>query len=147
VSGQLLRLQDEERRGIARDLHDSTGQNLVALATMLGQARRSIPSSERNRASSFPSVKHWRTACIREVRTLSYVLHPPGLDEAGLGHAIRDYVHGFTERSGHPRGIAAVTDSRADGTRRRVGCVISSGAREPHQYPAAFRKSPRQDTN
>src|SRR5439155_13360542 len=47
VSGHLLRLQDEERRGIARDLHDSTGQDLVALATMLVHVRRSIPSSQR----------------------------------------------------------------------------------------------------
>jgi PAS domain S-box-containing protein len=100
VSGQLLRLQDEERRGIARDLHDSTGQDLVALATMLGQLRRSVPSSERKSRKLLSECKALADRCIREVRTLSYVLHPPGLDEAGLGHAIRDYVHGFTERSG-----------------------------------------------
>jgi PAS domain S-box-containing protein len=100
VSGQLLRLQDEERRGIARDLHDSTGQDLVALATMLGQLRRLIPSSERKSRKLLSECKALADRCIREVRTLSYVLHPPGLDEAGLGHAIRDYAHGFTERSG-----------------------------------------------
>jgi signal transduction histidine kinase len=93
-------LQDEERRGIARDLHDSTGQDLVALATMLGQMRRSVPSSERKSRKLLSECKALADRCIREVRTLSYVLHPPGLDEAGLGHAIRDYVHGFTERSG-----------------------------------------------
>jgi PAS domain S-box-containing protein len=100
VSGQLLRLQDEERRGIARDLHDSTGQDLVALATMLGQVRRSIPSSARKSRNLLSECKALADRCIREVRTLSYVLHPPVLDEAGLGDAIRDYVHGFTERSG-----------------------------------------------
>ena len=100
VSGQLLRLQDEERRGIARDLHDSTGQNLVALATMLGQMDRSIPSSPRKLRKLLSECKTLADQCIREVRTLSYVLHPPVLDEAGLEEAIRDYVHGFTERSG-----------------------------------------------
>jgi len=100
VSGQLLRLQDEERRRIARDLHDSTGQDLVALATMLGQVRRSIPSRERKSRKLLSECKALADQCIREVRTLSYVLHPPVLDEAGLGDAIGDYVHGFTERSG-----------------------------------------------
>jgi len=100
VSGQLLHLQDEERRGIARDLHDSTGQDLVALATMLGQVRRLIPVSERKSRKLLSECKALADRCVRDVRTLSYVLHPPVLDEAGLGDAIRDYVHGFTERSG-----------------------------------------------
>jgi len=53
LSGQLLRSQDEERRRIARDLHDSKGQDLVALATMLGQLRSSIPSIDRKSARSY----------------------------------------------------------------------------------------------
>jgi len=100
LSGQLLRLQDEERRGIARDLHDSTGQDLVALATMLGQLRASIPSVERKSRRLVSKCKKLADRCIRDVRTLSYVLHPPVLDAAGLGDAIRDYVNGFTKRSG-----------------------------------------------
>ncbi len=100
LSGRLLRLQDEERRKIARDLHDSTGQELVALATMLGQLRASIPPAKRKSRRLFSECKALADKCIREVRTLSYVLHPPVLDEAGLGEAIRDYVDGFTRRSG-----------------------------------------------
>ena len=100
LSGQLLRLQDEERRGIARDLHDSTGQDLVALATMLGQLRASIPSVERKSRRLVSKCEKLADRCIRDVRTLSYVLHPPVLDAAGLGDAIRDYVNGFTKRSG-----------------------------------------------
>ena len=80
ISGQLLRLQDEERRKIARDLHDSTGQDLVALATMLGQLRASIPSVERKSRRLLSECKALADQCIREVRTLSYVLHPPVLD-------------------------------------------------------------------
>jgi PAS domain S-box-containing protein len=100
LSGQLLRLQDEERRRIARDLHDSTGQDLVALATMLGQLRASIPSREQKSRKLLSECKALADQCIREVRTLSYLLHPPILDEAGLADAIRDYVKGFTKRSG-----------------------------------------------
>src|ERR1700730_4761588 len=100
LSGQLLRLKDEERRRIDRDLHDSPGQDLVALATMLGQLRALIPSRKRKSRRLFSECKALADKCIRDVRTLSYVLHPPVLDEAGLCEAICDYVHGFTKRSG-----------------------------------------------
>jgi len=100
LSGRLLQLQDEERRRIARDLHDSTGQDLVALATMLGQLRGSIPSGDRKVRRLFSECKALAERCVREVRTLSYVLHPPMLDETGLEDAIRDYVKGFSKRSG-----------------------------------------------
>jgi two-component system NarL family sensor kinase len=100
LSGQLLRLQDEERRSIARDLHDSTGQNLVALATTLGQLHASIPSPNRKLSKLFSECQALADQCIREVRTLSYLLHPPMLDEAGLEDAIRHYLAGFAKRSG-----------------------------------------------
>jgi PAS domain S-box-containing protein len=100
LSGQLLRLQDEERRRIARDLHDSTGQDLVALATTLSQLHASIPSSSRKLRKLASQCQALADQCIREVRTLSYLLHPPMLDEAGLEDAIRHYAGGFTERTG-----------------------------------------------
>ena len=100
LSGQLLQLQDEERRRMARELHDSTGQDLVALATMLGQLRTTIPSVERKSRRLLSQCRGLADKCIRDVRTLSYVLHPPVLDDAGLRDAIRDYVKGFTKRSG-----------------------------------------------
>jgi PAS domain S-box-containing protein len=100
LSGQLLRLQDEERRRIARDLHDSAGQDLVALATTLSQLHASIPSSSRKLRKLSSQCQALADQCIREVRTLSYLLHPPMLDEAGLEDAIRHYADGFTERTG-----------------------------------------------
>jgi len=100
LSGQLLRLQDEERRRIARDLHDSTGQDLVALATTLSQLHALIPSSSRKSRSLASQCQALADQCIRDVRTLSYLLHPPMLDEAGLEDAIRHYAGGFTERTG-----------------------------------------------
>jgi PAS domain S-box-containing protein len=100
LSGQLLRLQDEERRRMARDLHDSTGQDLVALATTLSQLHASIPSSSRRLRKLASQSQALADQCIREVRTLSYLLHPPMLDEAGLEDAIRHYAGGFTERTG-----------------------------------------------
>jgi PAS domain S-box-containing protein len=99
LSGRLLRSQDEERRRIARDLHDSTGQDLVGLATMLSQLRGSIPSGQRKSRRLLSECKALAHKCVRDVRTLSYVLHSPVLDQAGLGDAIRDYVKGFTKRS------------------------------------------------
>jgi PAS domain S-box-containing protein len=100
LSGQLLRLQDEERRRIARGLHDSTGQNLVALATDLAQVRASIPSTNRKSRKLLHECQALAHRCVREVRTLSYLLHPPMLDEAGLEDAIRHYANGLAERVG-----------------------------------------------
>jgi PAS domain S-box-containing protein len=100
LSGSLLRLQDEERRSIARDLHDSTGQDLIALATTLGQLHASIPSSSRKVRKLVSGCQAVADQCIREVRTVSYLLHPPMLDETGLEDAIRHYVDGFAKRSG-----------------------------------------------
>src|ERR1700680_3019765 len=100
LSGKVLRFQDEERRNIARGLHDSTGQDLVALATMLSQLRSSIPSAERKSRRLLSECKALADGCIREIRTLSYVFHPPMLDEAGLEDAMRDYANCFTKRTG-----------------------------------------------
>jgi signal transduction histidine kinase len=67
---------------------------------MLGQLRGSIPSGDRKSRKLLSESKAVADRCIREVRTLSYSLHPPVLDQAGLGDAIRDYLNGFTKRSG-----------------------------------------------
>ena len=108
LSGQLLRMQDEERRKIARDLHDSTGQDLVALATTLGQLRHSIPSSARRSRKLFAMCRALAERSIREIRTLSYLLHPPMLDDAGLVEALRHFAAGFAERTGIEVNLEAV---------------------------------------
>jgi PAS domain S-box-containing protein len=100
LSGRLLQSQDDERRRIARDLHDETGQNLVALSSTLGHLHGSIPSASRRLRKDILQCQELADVCIREVRTLSYILHPPMLDEAGLEDAIRHYVDGFAERTG-----------------------------------------------
>jgi PAS domain S-box-containing protein len=100
LTGELLRSQDAERRRIARDLHDSTGQNLVALATMLGQLRASMRVAERKSCDLLSECEELAGQCIHEVRTLSFSLHPPVLEQGGLGDAIRDYVDSFAKRSG-----------------------------------------------
>jgi PAS domain S-box-containing protein len=111
LSGQLLRLQDEERRRMARDLHDSTGQDLVALATTLSQLHGALPSSSRKLRKLASQCQVLADQCVREVRTLSYLLHPPMLDEAGLEDAIRHYVDGFTERTGIEVGLETSASS------------------------------------
>jgi len=100
LSGQLLRLQDEERRRIARELHDSTGQVLAAfamnLALLQGESDRLSPNGLKAMNECLEMVKE----LSRELRTMSHLLHPPLLDEAGLESALHWYVQGFAERSG-----------------------------------------------
>ena len=100
VSSRLLRAQDGERRSIARNLHDSTGQDLAALAALLKQLYHSIPSLKRKASQLLSQCQDLSNRCVREVRTLSYVLHPPMLDEAGLEDALHHYLDGFAKRSG-----------------------------------------------
>ena len=99
LSARLLKTQDEERRRIARELHDGVGQLLAAmsmnLATLL--AERSALSEEASKSvdENRVLVDH----ALRDIRTMSYLLHPPLLDEIGLGSALRWYLEGFAERS------------------------------------------------
>ena len=94
LSLHLLRTQDEERRRIGRDLHDSLGQYLAALKMKLEMMARRAPSDE-HLAESIRLVDE----SIKEVRTLSYLLHPPLLEESGLASAVQWYLDGFAARS------------------------------------------------
>jgi PAS domain S-box-containing protein len=97
LSGQLLRLHDEERRRIARELHDTTAQNLAALSMNFTLLEESPGNRAREIIAECTSVAE---ECLRQVRSLSYYLHPPLLDELGLGAALRAYLDAFTRRTG-----------------------------------------------
>jgi PAS domain S-box-containing protein len=88
LSSQLLQVQDQERRRIARELHDDLGQQLSAIKMLL-------PSDAKN-----DDVRKMVDAASASVRNLSYLLHPPLLDEAGLRAALHWYVDGMIKRSG-----------------------------------------------
>jgi len=99
LSGQLLRLQDEERRRIARELHDSTAQNLSALQMAVTQLKSSIDPADGKARMTLDEVRNLADLSQREIRTMSYLLHPPLLDEVGLIFALRWYVDGFMTRT------------------------------------------------
>lgn len=101
LSGELLRSQDEERRRIARELHDSTAQSLAGVAMNLSLLERSQVVAAAPRESRLVAdAAALARQCAKEVRALSYLLHPPLLDELGLASALRSYTAGFTERTG-----------------------------------------------
>ena len=99
LSGQLLQLQDQERRRIARELHDSAGQILAALGMNLSLLESEngniVPHAAKALRESIDLVQE----LSRELRTISHLLHPPLLDEIGLASGLRSYLDGFTERS------------------------------------------------
>jgi PAS domain S-box-containing protein len=100
LSQRLMCLQDEERRRIARELHDSTGQCLAALGMHLDAILVSGPAlPERARKCASEALEICKS-CAADIRTTSYLLHPPLLDEVGLLPALEWYVSGFSERSG-----------------------------------------------
>jgi PAS domain S-box-containing protein len=102
LSDRLLRAQDEERRRIARELHDATAQSLAALAINLGVVSESDPGLEPKTRQALADSFDLVETCTREIRTISYLMHPPMLAELGLAAALRWYTKGFTERSGIP---------------------------------------------
>lgn len=95
LSSQVLSLQDSERRRIARGLHDSLGQYLAGLKLNVDLLRQH-PDREELWSDSEQLLEH----CITEIRTLSYLLHPPMMDEVGLASAVRWYAEGLAQRSG-----------------------------------------------
>jgi signal transduction histidine kinase len=98
LSARLMQLQDDERRRIARELHDSVGQLLAALAMNLSTVRSDVERLTETAAMLSDSEALVKDMSA-EVRTISHLLHPPLLDEAGLLSALRWYVEGFSQRS------------------------------------------------
>ncbi|MGC2549420.1 MAG: PAS domain S-box protein [Candidatus Sulfotelmatobacter sp.] len=99
LSGRLLRAQDEERRRIARDLHDSSGQILAAVQMILAPLQEQARNLNGDFANGIRQSIELVEQLSKELRTVSYLLHPPLLDEAGLPSALRWYVEGFAQRS------------------------------------------------
>jgi PAS domain S-box-containing protein len=98
LSSRLMTLQDEERRRIAREIHDGLGQELAAAKMIMDGilSKNSSPSGQQAAADASQLVDR----AIRQVRTISHLLHPPLLDEVGLVSALRWYLDGLSERSG-----------------------------------------------
>jgi signal transduction histidine kinase len=99
LSRQLLQAQDEERRRISRELHDSTGQLLVALTLNLDRLKTEAIPADSAGAAIIEDTASIVAEMSRQLRTMSYLLHPPLLDEAGLLSAVKWYVDGFVSRS------------------------------------------------
>jgi PAS domain S-box-containing protein len=100
LSWRLLTSQDEERRHIARELHDSAGQTLTVLGISLAQLLQKTGRNAPELASEAEQIQETVQQLHREIRTTSYLLHPPLLDETGLSSAISWYLEGLQERSG-----------------------------------------------
>jgi len=98
LSSRLITMQDEERRRIARELHDGLGQELVAAKILLHRVSQSNRDEARMEAATDAAKIIDRG--IQQVRSMSHLLHPPLLDEVGLLSALRWYVEGFAQRSG-----------------------------------------------
>jgi signal transduction histidine kinase len=100
LSIRLLTVQDEERRRLALDLHESAGQCLAALTMNLDLVERAKRALDARSRRALAESRSLAMECSRAVRTFAYLLYPPLLDERGLVSAVRWYVEGFTERSG-----------------------------------------------
>lgn len=110
LSGRLLKLQDEERRRIARELHDSTGQLLTALQINLSRLDTDAPAVNGDARQLMHDSRVLADRCSAEIRTISYLLHPPLLDEVGLAFAVKWFAEGFAKRTGVPVEIHIADD-------------------------------------
>lgn len=100
LTSLLLRTQDEERRRIALELHDVTAQSIGLILLNLSQVQKAMSSLDQKTKDKVTESLIFGEQALKDIRTLSYVLHPPLLDQAGLVTALKWYVRGFSERSG-----------------------------------------------
>ena len=99
LTGRLMQIQDAERRRVARDVHDGLGQYLVGVKMGVDQLARRLAQDPACQ-DSIAEISSLLGRAINETRTISHLLHPPLLDEIGLGSALAAYADGFAKRSG-----------------------------------------------
>jgi signal transduction histidine kinase len=151
LSGRLMRVQDEERRRIARDLHDGLGQWLAA-----AQINVDVALSRTN-GSAVPILKETRGIidhAVSSIRTMSYLLHPPLLDEAGFDSAARWFIEGLVKRSGIPikidfshfdggSGGASKAARMPDGVELALFRALQEGLTNVHRHSSSPRAEVR----
>lgn len=111
LSSRLMQVQDEERRAIARELHDTTAQNLLAIGLNAARLREPVSAAGEPALRVLEETLDLSEQCLQQVRTLSYLLHPPLLDEIGLASALRWFARGFAERSNIEVKVHVLADS------------------------------------
>jgi signal transduction histidine kinase len=143
----LLQAEERERRRIAKELHDSTAQDLVAVMMSLDSVRENIAGSAAQEARRLEDNQAVLEKCAHDIRTLSYLLHPPRLDEAGLTGAIRHYASGLAERSGIamtldlPEDLGRLAEEEELALFRVVQECLGNIHRHAHSPTAAIRLS------
>ena len=100
LSQELIRIRDTERRQTAIELHETVGQSLASLKMCLGRLREALPEDDERSRGLVRDSMNLAEDAVREVRVVSYLMHPAMLDEGGLSPALRWLVRGFSERSG-----------------------------------------------
>jgi hypothetical protein len=138
LSQRLLKVQDEERRKLSRDLHDSTGQTLAALkmaVACLHEECKQYPSA----MLLASEVAGMADLAIEEIRTMSYLLHPPLLDEVGFACAAEWYVEGFAKRTGVKVKLDLATSAKRlpGGIEIALFRVLQEGLTNVHRHSGA----------
>jgi PAS domain S-box-containing protein len=123
LSTRMLRIQEEEQRRIAREVHDSTSQELAALAMNLGALRKSPEALSPKIRKKLAECLSILSSVSRQIRTFSYLLHPPLIDEFGLWAALRVFIEEFRNRSGLKVGLQI--DRNLEGHRLHPTCEMT----------------------
>ncbi|HEY8715212.1 MAG TPA: response regulator [Candidatus Acidoferrum sp.] len=141
LSARLLKLQDEERRRIARDLHDTTGQKIAVLSMTLDRMAKLIDLKKPEVKDALLESREVVGRIGDEIRTLSYLLHPPLLDECGLASAVLWYVEGFKKRSGIELKVAIDEDLVRLGSDAETALfrVLQESLTNVHRYSGSAR--------
>ena len=140
LSERLLTVQEQERRNIAQELHDSTVQHLVAASLLMTALR---PSSDDKNKKAWDDLENMLGEAMKELRTFSYLMHSPELDAQGLYVSLRQYVEGFGSRSGLNCGLRM----RATGERlparlqRSVFRIVQEGLANAYRHASASEVS------
>jgi PAS domain S-box-containing protein len=136
VTERLLEVQEEERRRIAQELHDSTAQHLAALALGLSAVRHGRATEE-----TLEDMASELAEALREVRTLTYLLHPPTLAKEGLNQTLRGFVRGFAQRTGLSLAVTVrgLVDSLPYPAQRALFRVAQEAIANAHRHSPAKR--------
>jgi signal transduction histidine kinase len=138
LSRRLVTIQEDERQKIAQELHDSTAQHFVAASLMLTRLRGREPLAEAQ-AGQWDEVERCLREGLQELRSFSYLMHPPALQAAKLRSTIQHYVEGYARRSGI--NVDLRIDAKADAfpyeLQRSLLRIVQEGLANTHRHAAA----------